>query len=486
MTTTLPGEAPLSLYQRVTAITLALVCLAGLATRLTGNLYVTEAGVVLLLVFIVIGQPLVTLRERFLLTIAVVLTVIAFRQLDDPTPTMWLAVQQSSFLAAFMVVIGVLRNAAATSEAVDAMGRYVIRQPPSRRYAAITTGAAGMASIANVGALSLLAPLIQAGLAAAREAGDTPAINAIKARRQYTATLRGFAVIIMFSPTTVTQAILITLFPGATQWVVVSFGFVLAVMWMTIGWAEDLVQGRLVLRGLRSSGGLPQRRPPLPLPRRAARDLSLVVVGLVGSAIALMWVLHIAIVPALMLVAPLLTIVWITTQNIDLPPAQRWRTVRGRVGDVILRAMPRSAPEAVTLASASYIGAMLGSLLPSDVLSWTLELGPAGRVLFLAAIPLVIILLAQVALTPIVTAVCLASSFETLGDMPVSSVTIIMALSVGWALSLTTSLFTVAPLILSRLTGVSTRQLSWGWNWAYNIVIYIASMIYIGAIELMI
>lgn len=476
----------MSPFQRVTAVTLSLMCLAGLATRLSGSLLVAEAGVVLLLLFIVVGQPLVSLRERFLVTVALILTALAFHQLDDPTPTMWTALKQSSFLAAFMVIIGVLRVAAATSDAVDAMGRYVIRQPPSRRYFAITTGAAGMASIANVGALSLLAPLIQAGLKAAREAGDTPAINAIKARRQYTATLRGFAVIIMFSPTTVTQAILITLFPGAVQWVVVAFGFVLAIIWITIGWAEDLIQGKIVLRGLRSSGGLPQRRPPLPLPRRAARDLSLVVCGLVGSAVVVMSLLSVPIVPALMLVAPLLTVIWIITQSIDLPPADRLTTIGSRVGEIFTRSMPRSAPEAVTLASASYIGAMLGALLPSDVLSWTLELGPAGRVAFLAAIPLVIILLAQVALTPIVTAVCLASSFETLGDMPVSPVTIIMALSVGWALSLTTSVFTVAPLILSRLTGVPPRTLSWGWNWAYNIAIYVASMSYIGAIELLI
>ncbi|MCZ6455518.1 MAG: hypothetical protein O6909_14870, partial [Alphaproteobacteria bacterium] len=50
------------------------------------------------------------------------------------------ALNQASFLAAFMILLALLRDGAVTSDAVLGVGRYLTRQPPGRRYAAITVG----------------------------------------------------------------------------------------------------------------------------------------------------------------------------------------------------------------------------------------------------------------------------------------------------------------------------------------------------------
>ncbi len=476
-------EAPLDPFKRLTAITLTLLAVFGLAARITGHRETSALAAVLLIAFLLVGQTLISTRERVLASVAVALAIIGAFVLPNPGEVMWAGIQQSFFLAAFMVLIGILREPASTSIAVDSLGRYLTRQPPSRRYGAIAIGSAVMAALANVGALALLAPLIQAGVNAAREAGDTPDVTAIKERRQYAATLRGFAIVVMFSPTTVTQALLASLFPSAAHASVMLFGFVLAMTWLTIGWAEDRLEGRVIRRGLSRTGALPQRRPPLPLPGRSVRDLALVVVALIGAAGVLAPMLHIEVVPALMMTAPVLTLVWIATQNAHLPVRERAAVVGARMGRIVTRSIPRSAPEAVTLAAAGFIGTMLGALMPTDALAWTLGLGLLGKVFIIAAIPALIILAAQIALTPIVVAVCLAASYKALGALPISPLAMILSLSVGWAMSLTASQFTAAPLILSRLTGIPTLRLSWGWNWIYNILIYTASVIIISLVE---
>ncbi|RAI04125.1 hypothetical protein DLJ53_06660 [Acuticoccus sediminis] len=477
------NDAPLGPFKRLTAITLFLTAVFGLAARITGHFETSAIAAVLLVTFLLVGQALITTRERVLATAAVILAIIGIFVLPDPGAVMWKGIQQSCFLAAFMVLIGIMREPASTSLAIDHLGQYLTRQPPSRRYGAIAIGSAVLAALANVGALSLLAPLIQAGVNAAKAAGDTPDVTAIKERRQYAATLRGFAIVVMFSPTTVTQALLGNLFPGASHSAILVFGFTLAMIWLAIGWAQDQIEGRAISRGLSMAGALPQRRPPLPLPKRAVRDLAIVVAVLIAAAGILAPAMHIEVVPALMLTAPFLTVAWIATQNARLPARERAAMVAHRMGRIVMRSLPRSAPEAMTLASAGFIGTMLGALLPTDALAWTLGLGPAGKVLIIAAVPALIILAAQIALTPIVVGVCLAASYQALGALPISPLAMVMSLSVGWALSLTASQFTAAPLILSRLTGIPTLRLSWGWNWVYNLSVYAASVIFIGTIE---
>ncbi|WP_075222572.1 hypothetical protein [Acuticoccus yangtzensis] len=479
-----PADPPLAPLKRLTAITLALLAVFGLATRVTGATWIAAVAAVLLVVFLAVGQPLISRRERTLATAAILLGLLGLALLDDPFAVMWAGVQQSCFLASFMVLIGIMREPAKTSLAIDNLGRYLTRQPPSRRYGAIAIGAAVLAALANVGALALLAPLVQAGVSAAKDAGDTPEITAIKERRQYSATLRGFALVVMFSPTTVTQALLNDLFPGADPSMVLLSGFLLALTWLVIGWSEDQLEGRVIRRGLLRTGTLPQRRPPLPMPLTALRDLSLIVAALIASAVLITNTFHTEVVPALMMTTPFLTVIWLTTQNAGLPPRARAATVGLRIEGIVMRALPSSAPEAVTLASAGFIGTMLGALIPTDALAFTLGTGAAGHILIIAAMPVVVLLAAQIALTPIVVAVCLAASYQALGELPVSPLAMVLSLSVGWALSLTASQYTAAPLILSRLTRIHTFTLSWGWNWIYNLSVYVASVTFISALEL--
>ena len=85
--------------------------------------------------------------------------------------------------------------------------------------------------------------------------------------------------------------------------------------------------------------------------------------------------------------------------------------------------------------------------------------------LLLAGIIVLVVLAAQLALSPIMFVVFLGSA---LAQTPLPGVDqtmqSLLALAAGWALSLTGSPFTAAVLILSRVTGVAGTRVSWAWN----------------------
>src|SRR3546814_9012071 len=104
-----------------------------------------------------------------------------------------------AFLAAFMVLLALLRDGAATSDAVLRLGRYLTRQPPGRRYLAIQGGGHLLGIVLNFGALSLLGPLIHRGLRAGAAAGERHLL-AIREQRQMSAPARGFSWCGVWSP----------------------------------------------------------------------------------------------------------------------------------------------------------------------------------------------------------------------------------------------------------------------------------------------
>ncbi len=453
----------------------------GLAHRLSGDLWTMRIAIVSLLAFLAVGQGAIQTRERILIAVAVILTVVDLSVDPSAPATITGALAQASFLAAFMILIGVLKDAAVTSASVRDLGEYVTRQKPSRRYGAIATGAHTLTALTNVGALALLTPLIQAGVAAGRAAGDPPFISAIKERRQITAMQRGFAVVIIWAPTTVTQALLITMFPGAAATTILVAGLGLAILWMGVGWLEDLVRWRATLKTLTQTGGLPQRRPPLPAPRGAMADLVAVILALLVAVVVAAQAFDTEVVPALMMVAPLVTVGWIATQNAGLG-ARAAGVVRRRAVGLLTRTVPQSAPEAVTLAAAGYVGAMLAAVVPPEAVAWTLEFGPVGQFAVVAVLPIAIVALAQVAVTPIVFSVFIASAFADLGALPGPPALMILSIAAGWSLSLTCSPYTAGPLILRRLSGLDPFDLAWGWHWAYNAAAYLTLVAYLGVV----
>ncbi|MBR29374.1 MAG: hypothetical protein CML46_20915 [Rhodobacteraceae bacterium] len=486
-----PGAPPPGLLDRAVSALLLAVSAGALVRAFSGAEWAASAAIAALLAFCVLGRGLLKMRERLLLAVAIALTVAEVASGDRPGAVIWDALDRAAFLAAFMLLIGVLRDAAAPSGSVAASGRWLTRQPPGRRYGALGSGGHAMAVLLNVGALNLLAPLIQAGVQAGRDAGEPPDISAIKERRQFSALLRGFATAILWAPTTVTQAMLANLFPGADPWRVIGGGLGLAAVLGVAGYVEDRIRWAGVQRRAEAARAVAgQRRPdPPPIPRAALLDVGFVALALVGIAAAISALAGVAMVPALMLGAPLLTLGWMFSQALGGRGGPRAApraalAVTARRGAAILgRSIPASAPEAITLAVAGYMGAMLAALLPPDaVAAWTDSL---PTLLLLALLPLGICLVVQAAITPIVFVVFVGNALGASGAMPADPALLILAMGAGWALALTCSPFAAAALVLGRVTGLAPADVTWRWNLGYSALAYPLAVGWLGLLLIM-
>jgi hypothetical protein len=105
--------------------------------------------------FCVVGQEFFGRRERLLLGVSPGLTLLEFWRDAGAARTALSALDRAAFLAAFMLLLGVLRAAAQTSPAVLACGTHLTRQPPRRRYVSVALGAHMLGTMLNMGALSL-------------------------------------------------------------------------------------------------------------------------------------------------------------------------------------------------------------------------------------------------------------------------------------------------------------------------------------------
>ena len=227
-----------------------------------------------LLAFIATGFRIYGRRERLLISAGVVASILAMALRDDAYALLIDAGARAGFLAAFMILLSQLREAASTSDAVLKIGRYLTRQPPGRRYASLHIGSHLIGIVLNFGSLSLLGPLVQRGVRA-NAAVDGEALSQVRERRQISALFRGFSWVISWSPTAITQAIIPTIFIGIASTKIALCGIAFSIAMFFVGWLED----KWRWRNIRAQLGLGETRPamvPEPFPRQAATNFACV------------------------------------------------------------------------------------------------------------------------------------------------------------------------------------------------------------------
>ena len=118
-------------------------------------------SVALVLALPVAGWRSMKLREVYLLAVSFALLglVAAFR--DDAARLISTGLHRSAYLASFILLMGFLRDGAATSPSILACGRYITAQPAQRRFIAVFSGSHFLSVMVNLGAMSLLGPIVQ-------------------------------------------------------------------------------------------------------------------------------------------------------------------------------------------------------------------------------------------------------------------------------------------------------------------------------------
>ena len=434
-------------------LSLALLCLMGsellwLVTR--SDAVEAFAGGVLIL-SVLLTAPRFGIRETYLLTIVTVLSMLVWFTVEGPVDVIAEGARQAAFLMSFVLLVGLIQQAAQTSSDVKTCGEYLTNQPPGRRYVSIFLGTHYMSHVFNLGIIALIAPLIMKGT----EDKSDPR-NPIRQRRQISAMLTGFGWGVVWSPTAIAPLALLTLLPGAERipWMIA--GFLIALVVLLAGWAEDRARWK---RGASAAS----MAPPV-FPKSAFAGFGALCLVLLFLTLSSMAIFGQSIVFGLMLSSPLILIGWLMLQNHGDTDA-----TGARVAEIYRTFLPNSAPIGVSLACSGFIGRVAAHLTPSQEIADYLNIMAMPGWLFMLALSLFVMAMSWLALSPIMLAVFLGAVLAELPAMPVERTWAALAISSGWALSMMTSPFATTVLLNTQITGIPGLTYV-GWNWRFSMM----------------
>lgn len=369
------------------------------------------------------------------------------------------ALGRGGLVIALFTALTCLRGAAMRSPGIIACGRFLARQPPGRRYVALSIGGHLFGLVLMYGAIALLG-----SLAAESTRGDPdPRLGAQRTRRMMVAIQRGLASTLCWSPLGFSMIITLAVVPGARWSEAVAWCLISAALLLVGGWALDTAfKPRLKVP--------PAVRPPETERWLTALRPLLVLLAVVMAGVAALWKLTgVEIIGAVMTVVPLAAILWVALQ----PPAagdSRLRSSGRHVAWFVGQELPAYRGQVVLLFMAGFIGSLGAALLVPMARAQGFDLSAVSPMLLLAAMVWVIPLTGQIGMNPILAVSLLVPLLPAPEAMGLSPVPLVVAITGGWALSATTSPFTASVLLAASIGGVSPQRAGIGWNGVYTLV----------------
>lgn len=392
--------------------------------------------------------------RRVFLLIGLALAGIAVFTRPEWRATIDDALASAAFIAAFFTAMAVLRVASSGSAAIERCGRFLAQQPPGRRYLALTVGGHLFGLLLNYGSMVLLGGLAEAN---ARLEPDAE-IRRHRIRRMLLAIQRGFVSTLAWSPLAFAMAVTTSLTPGARWADAVGPCLVSGLILAAVGWALDaLFKPRL-------------SRPPAPRATPEGRWLSLwPLLALLALLVVSVGGLHLLtgwrVVAAAMLVAPLLSALWLLSQHPSEP-----RQAARRLGRFVEVDLPGYRAEVLLLMMAGFIGVMGARLLAPVIAASGLDLTQIDGWRILLALVWLIPLTGQLGMNPILSVALMAPILPEAIAMGLEPSDIIVALTAGWALSGASSPFTASVLLIAAMGGVRATDVGLRWNGLYTLV----------------
>ena len=367
------------------------------------------------------------------------------------------ALTRGGFIIALFTALSALRSAAIGSQAILDCGRFLARQPPGRRYLALTVGGHLFGLILLYGSISLLGSL--AAESTAREPNQELRRNRL--RRMLVAIQRGFASTLCWSPMGLSMAVALSVVTGASWARALPFCLVSSALMIGIGWLLDVIQ----------KPGLATPPPPRAVETDSwllrLRPLLVLLGIVVGIVLALHLATGVAVTGAVMVVVPLVAMGWI----LILPPGPGGRaaTLAARIGQFVTRDLAGYRGEIILLFMAGFIGSLGAWLLVPVMQAHGPDLSAVPPMLILAALVWIIPLTGQIGMNPILAVSLLIPLLPTPATLGIHPTAMVLAITGGWAISGNTSPFTASVLLVGKLAGVEARHAGMVWNGLYAV-----------------
>ena len=423
-------------------------------------------SIAVLLAIPVLGWRAMQMRELYLLVVCLALLSFIFVLDEDPAKVISTGLGRASYLAAFILLMGLLRDAAVTSPSILACGRYMTRQPPQRRYVAVFGGSHLFSVMINLGSMSLLAPIIQRGVRGDNKSfEDLELIDKVRERRQLTAALRGFSWFLVWAPTAVTQAILPTLIPGIEPLKLLLLGLMITFIMLVAGWLEDAMTWLPLRRRLAAAGTLPQLEKTDP-PWNAIGRLAVVCAGLFGLTFAFLSLANVTVVTGAMLAAPIVVLFWFYRQLSNNPETSY--SYSDRLRQSAYQSLPGFVRETVFIGCAGFIGTLAAALVPAEQIAAMLDLGDAPGWILMTGLSVFVLFAGQIGLSPITMSVFLGSVYAEFPATPIEPTLAALAIASGTAIASMGGPFSSSVAMLARVSGHDSVTLTWRWNGVFT------------------
>lgn len=396
------------------------------------------------------GQALI------LLSLALPLYMIATGQLDLALAQT--AVNRAAFFTLFLVALAFLQHAAGGSPLMMRSGRILVEQPPGRRYVVLTFGAGTFGALVNLGTVTLLGTMISRSL----PAGDTAEarrISAIRLRRMTLALLRGFATLPMWSPITVTMAVITAAIPTLSYFQILLHTAPLTAVFLLIGWGYD-----------RMSNPRPRTAPAMTAPSLfGLAPLLVLVVLLPATAYGASVLMGTTMIQALVLWLPLIAVLWMAIQRRPAPLPEATHSAMAEVRNSILPALPGMRTEFALFNCSAFLGVLLTAMIDTTALGEAVQAAGLSSGAVLAISAWLVVGLSLVGASAIITVTVLAGTLPAMTPMAIDVGMIGVAMVSAWAISAGMTPYSGAVRMTARTVAVDPAVLGLRWNGVFTL-----------------
>ena len=417
----------------------------------------TTISAVCLLTFISI--EIFNIARMAQVLVFVCLGLIAYEYVKGPFDPELIATafDRAAFMTFFLNSIGFLQYAAKKSPLLLRSGQILVQQPPGRRYSVLTFGAALFGMLINLSTIGLLGSMISQG-AAVEGDKEERRIAGIRRKRMTLAMLRGFCSIPMWSPITVTIAIITSAIPTLSWAEIAVYSAPIAVIFIVMGWVLDRI-------------AYPKRPAPVGTitPSLAGLiPLMMLALAVPAVAFALSTLFKTSMIIALLIVLPWLSIAWLVFQKIDTPAPLR--ETGQEIYYEILPSLASMRSEITLFSCSAFLGVMVAHIIDTDALGATIiGLGlPNGMVLALTA--WIMVTLSVLGINSIVTVTIAAATMPKLTVLAIDPVIIGMMLVSVWCITVNLSPYSTAVRLSARIIDTDPLVLGGRWNGIYSLI----------------
>ncbi|NQY86201.1 MAG: hypothetical protein HRT51_00405 [Colwellia sp.] len=433
-------------------------------------------AVIALIFFTIIEWHRLDLTAKLLASITASFTLILFLRSQITLQELGIICNSVAFFSFLLIALGVLKDAALTSNSIRLTGLALLEQKPTWRYAMLTVTAHILGILMSLGSVNLLGTMVQQGLSHNSNAID-PRIEQARKRRMMMAVMRGFCSIPLWAPTSVTIALLVTTIPKL-QWTdILPYGLYMAVAMLLFGAWLDHIKAPKHLRHLvpTISGDLSDLKVSIPI--------GIVVITLAILSTILIVSTPLSPISSVLISAPIVSAAWIFMQfNHNHNKTISAQLTIKRFHKQVFQQLPVQRSEILLFSCSIAIGRLLLSVLDLDWIAVQLAYlnMPPSSILILAS--WTIILCSFIFINPMISVTVMAgvlSQLPVVGSMPV---TIALVMMLTWAVVIGMSPFTASVRVGAKVIGVSPEQLGLEWNGWFSVIVLVVLDIFLVAL----